>query len=159
MTSNIDVVATYTINSYDVIYRDHDGAELQRTSYEYNADLTGHVSPVNPTRIGYTFSSWSNALPLSMPASNVEITAQYNINSYTLQFIDDSGVLYNDTFEYGVDISGITLPSPALKVGYTFNSWDQTLPGIMPANNVVITATYTIAYETDQSSLYTGFLL
>ena len=51
MTSNIDVVATYTINSYDVIFRDHDGAELQRTSYEYNVDLTGHVSPVDPSRI------------------------------------------------------------------------------------------------------------
>ena len=79
-----------------------------------------------------------------MPASNVEITAQYNINSYTLQFIDDSGVLYNDTFEYGADLSGITLPSPALKVGYTFNSWDQTLPGNYARNNVVITALYDV---------------
>jgi hypothetical protein len=59
-----------------------------------------------------------------MPAQNVEVTATYSINSYTISFVDPSGE--NETEEvtrvYQANTSDVDFPDDWDREGYTL-SW------------------------------------
>ncbi|XFA98876.1 InlB B-repeat-containing protein [Candidatus Izemoplasma sp. B36] len=142
---NITLYAGWTINQYTLEFVDWDGTILQSANYNYGADLSGVTAPIDPSRIGYTFTGWDLSIPLTMPANNVTITAQYTINQYTLVFVDwDGTILQSANYNYGADLSGVTAPANPTRIGYTFTGWDIPIPATMPANNVTITAQYNI---------------
>lgn len=76
---------------------------------KYNSDGSMYIS--NPSRTGYTFTSWStsngNAPASKIPASfagNVTYTANWKINRYTISVNGDggvSGIDGNGTYDYG----------------------------------------------------------
>lgn len=140
--ANVTITAQYTINSWNLDFVDWDSGELQSTTVEFGTDISG-AAPADPTRTGYTFNSWDTVLT-TMPDNDLLVTATYNINSYTLQFLDnDSNVLQTADYEYNADLSIVTAPDPTI-TGYTFNAWDASIPATMPAANTTITAQYTI---------------
>ena len=63
---NVEVVGSFTINNYPVIYM-VDGEEYARVEIEYGAAITPLEAP---TKEGYTFSGWSY-IPPTMPAADV----------------------------------------------------------------------------------------
>ena len=81
-----------------------------------------------------------------MPAEDMIITAQWQINQYTIHFNTDGGTPIADiTQNYGTDV---TAPADPTKEGYTFAGWDKEIPSTMPANDMTINATWTInSYE------------
>jgi uncharacterized repeat protein (TIGR02543 family) len=87
-----------------------------------------------------------------MPAENQTITAKWSINEYTITFNTDGGTAIAPiTQDYG---TAVTAPANPTKTGYTFAGWDKTIPGTMPAENITITAQwtinqYTITFDTD----------
>ncbi len=94
-----------------------------------------------PTKEGYTFTEWEGMTnDGNMPANDLTVTAQFSINSYTLTYQVD-GEQYGDveTIEYGAAITPRTEPT---KDGYTFTGW-QNMPATMPANDVVVTGSFT----------------
>ena len=96
------------------------------------------VAPANPVKEGYTFTSWTN-VPVTMPANDVEITANFTINTYTATFYVDS-VYYNSvTLPFGTVIE---LPAQPQKTGFTFTTWDFA-GSTMPAGNININAIFT----------------
>ncbi len=139
---NITITALYTINQYTIEFLDHDGTVLQSSTHDFGSSLTSLTLPIDPTRIGYTFSGWDTTVPTTMPSNNVIITAEYSVNGFTLSFVDyDGTVLQTENYDYNADLSGVTPPTVS-RTGYTFDGWDITVPSTMPNSAVVITATW-----------------
>ena len=113
------------------------------------------TAPADPTREGYTFIGWDKAIPATMPAENMTLTAQWRINQYTITFNTDGGSAIDPvTQDYG---TAITAPAAPTKTGYTFAGWDRTIPATMPAEDMTIKANwavnqYTISFDTDGGS-------
>ena len=124
--------------TYTVTFKDWDGTVLSTQTVEQGASAT---APANPTRTGYTFTGWDVAF--TNVQSDLVVTAQYQINSYTLTInyvYANGGTAANTvtrTFNYGASYS---IASPTL-TGYTASQ--TTVAGTMPANNVTVTVTYT----------------
>ena len=115
-----------------------DGVEAEATYY-YDAAVE---TPAAPEKIGYTFDGWSPEVPATMPAKDVTVEAQWTINQYTITFVDTGDVAYEEiTLDYNAAVGTIKDP---VKTGYTFNGWDNEVPVNMPANDVVLTAQWTI---------------
>ena len=133
MTEDIIVTATYTINRYKAIFKDHDGSELKASTVDY---LTSAEAPTNPSRLGYTFSGWDTVF--NTMTNDIIVNATYTINQYTLSFNTQGGTLIaNRTQDFNTNIS---LPEPPTKEGYLFNGWCQALPNTMPAEDIILNA-------------------
>jgi len=130
---DLEFTAQWRINSYTVTWI-VDGEKTEKT-YEYGATIE---KIADPAKTGYTFTGWGAEVPETMPAENLEFTAQWRINSYTVTWIVDSEKT-EKTYEYGATIEKIADPS---KPGYIFTGWDVEIPETMPAENVTITATW-----------------
>ena len=73
-----------------------------------------------------------------MPAENITVKAQWEINQYTITFDTNGGSeIAPITQEYGTEI---TAPENPTRKGYTFKGWDKEIPETMPAENITITA-------------------
>ncbi len=142
--------AKYKINKYAVIYKDYDGKELTRDSFEFNSKVD--QNSLRPYREGYAFVGWEDAnskavaFDFNMPAKDTVVYATYNILSSTVIFrdCDDvTNVIKEIVADYG---TAIDLPTPAeyAKEGYTFLGWDRTVPTTMPADDMWICANYQI---------------
>ena len=131
--SDVTITGTFTINKYKLTYK-IDNEEYKTDDIEYSASITPEN---NPTKEGYTFSGWSE-IPETMPANDVTITGTFNINKYKLTYMVD-GVEYKSyEVEYGASITPETTPA---NEGQTFSGWSE-IPATMPANDVVITGTF-----------------
>ncbi|MBS7528845.1 InlB B-repeat-containing protein, partial [Fusibacter paucivorans] len=135
ITSALTVTAQYSINSYNVVFKDYDGTELKTESVNYGSAAT---APSEPTRTGYTFTGWDVAY--NNITSALTVTAQYNINSYDVVFKDYEGTeLKTESVNYG---SAATAPSEPTRTGYTFTGWDVAYNNITSA--LTVTAQYSI---------------
>jgi len=115
-----------------------DGAE-ETATYYYDEAVT---APADPAKTGYTFTGWDGDVPATMPAKDVTLTATWQINQYTISFVDTGDVAYDDiTLDYNAEVGTVKEP---VKTGYTFAGWDKEIPANMPAEDTVITATWTI---------------
>ena len=136
---NVTIKAKWTINQYTITFNTDGGTEVAPITQDYATDVT---APANPTKTGYTFDGWDKEIPATMPAENVTITAKWKINQYTITFNTDGGTeVAPITQNYATDV---TAPANPTKTGYTFNGWDKEIPATMPAENVTITAKWTI---------------
>ena len=105
------------------------------------AGETAITAPADPTREGYTFIGWDKAIPATMPAENMTLTAQWRINQYTITFDTDGGSdIAPITQDYG---TAITAPAAPTKPGYTFAGGDTEIPTTMPAEDLTLTARWT----------------
>jgi len=149
ITGSLTVKATYTINQYTITFDTDGGTAVAPITQDYGTAVT---APADPTKTGYTFAGWDKEIPATMPAENVTITAQWTVNQYTITFDTDGGTAVAPiTQDYGTSVEK---PADPTKTGYTFNGWDKEIPATMPAENVTITAQwtvnqYTITFDTD----------
>lgn len=121
-----------------VTYKDGSGEYAKQI---VQAGETAITAPADPTREGYTFISWDKAIPATMPAENMTLTAQWRINQYTITFDTDGGsAIAPITQDYG---TAITAPAAPTKTGYTFAGWDTEIPTTMPAEDLTLTARWT----------------
>jgi uncharacterized repeat protein (TIGR02543 family) len=103
---------------------------------------TAVTAPAYPTKTGYTFAGWDKVIPSTMPAENITITAKWTINQYTITFDTAGGTTVAPiTQDYG---TAVTAPANPTKTGYTFAGWDKVIPSTMPAEDITITAKWTI---------------
>ena len=73
-----------------------------------------------------------------MPAENITVKAQWEINQYTITFDTNGGSeIAPITQDYGTQIAA---PANPTRKGYTFKGWDKEIPETMPAENITITA-------------------
>ena len=132
---NITVKAQWKINQYTIAFDTNGGSEIAPITQDYGTEIT---APDNPTRKGYTFRGWDKEIPKTMPAENITVKAQWEINQYTITFDTNGGSeIAPITQDYGTEI---TAPDNPTRKGYTFKGWDKEIPKTMPAENITITA-------------------
>ena len=135
VTGNMTLTAKWTANSYTITFDTDGGSEIAPITQDYGTQIT---APADPTREGYTFIGWDKAIPATMPAENMTVTAQWRINQYTITFDTDGGSeVAPITQDYGTQI---TAPADPTREGYTFIGWDKAIPATMPAESITITA-------------------
>ena len=132
---NMTVKAQWEINQYTIAFDTNGGSEIAPITQDYGTEIT---APDNPTRKGYTFKGWDKEIPEAMPAENITVKAQWEINQYTITFDTNGGSeIAPITQDYGTEI---TAPDNPTRKGYTFKGWDKEIPETMPAENITITA-------------------
>ena len=132
---NITVKAQWEINQYTITFDTNGGSEIAPITQDYGTAIT---APADPTRKGYTFKGWDKEIPKTMPAENITVKAQWEINQYTITFDTNGGSeIAPITQDYG---TAITAPADPTRKGYTFKGWDKEIPKTMPAENITITA-------------------
>jgi|GEM_PF-1023069 len=151
MIGDVTLVAQWQATEYTVtVYPANGEAEYDLT---YTIDGTQTLPTV--TREGYTFTGWYVLLgegswkqgqvldlneSLANAYGNLTVQAQWQVNRYTVTWVID-GTFATETYAYGAAIAQRTVPE---KLGY-IAAWDVgTLPQVMPAENLVITAVYTL---------------
>ena len=144
------VTAQWEINQYTITFDTNGGSEIAPITQDYGTEIT---APDNPTRKGYTFKGWDKEIPETMPAENITVTAQWEINRYTITFDTAGGSeIAPITQDYGTNI---TSPADPTREGYTFIGWDRDIPVTMPAENITVTAQWEINRYTITSVSYT----
>ena len=134
-TGNKEYWAKWEINQYTITFDTNGGNEIAPITQDYGTKIT---APDKPTRKGYTFKGWDKEIPETMPAENITVKAQWEINQYTIAFDTNGGSeIVPITRDYGTKI---TAPDNPTRKGYTFNGWDKEIPETMPAENITITA-------------------
>ena len=134
-TGNKEYWAKWEINQYTITFDTNGGSEIAPITQDYGTKIT---TPADPTRKGYTFKGWDKEIPKTMPAENITVKAQWEINQYTITFDTNGGSeIAPITQNYGTKI---TAPADPTRKGYTFKGWDKEIPKTMPAENITITA-------------------
>ena len=140
ITADLVVTAQYEINTYTVTFKDWDGTVLKTQEVQYGGDAE---APADPTRVGYTFTGWDKAFTNIM--ADLVVTAQYEINTYTVTFKDwDGTVLKTQEVQHGGDAEA---PADPTRVGYTFTGWDKAFTNITA--DLVVTAQYEMLGDVD----------
>lgn len=135
VTDNITLYAKWAANTYTITFDTAGGSEIAPITQEYGTVIT---APEAPTREGYTFIGWDKEIPTTMPTENMTVTAQWEINQYTITFDTAGGSeIAPITQDYG---TAITAPADPTREGYTFMGWDRKIPTTMPAENITLKA-------------------
>ena len=125
----------WNTNKYTITFDTNGGSEIAPITQDYGTQI---AAPANPTRKGYTFKGWDKEIPETMPAENITVKAQWEINQYTITFDTNGGSeIAPITQDYGTKI---TAPDNPTRKGYTFKGWDKEIPETMHAENITITA-------------------
>lgn len=142
---DVTIIGTFTKGTYTLTYV-VDGETYKTVNYEFGAAITPEAEPLKE---GYSFSGWNN-LPTTMPAENITVTGTFTINKYKLIYLVDGAVYKTYDIEYGAAITPEETPS---KQGYEFTGWSW-IPSKMPAEDVVITGSFTQIKVTQENVNY-----
>ena len=71
---NMTITAKWKVNSYTITFDTAGGSEIAPITQDYGTQI---AAPADPTREGYTFIGWDKAIPATMPAENITVTAQW----------------------------------------------------------------------------------
>ena len=145
--------AKWTVNQYTITFDTDGGTEIAPITQDFGTDIT---APDDPAKTGYTFMGWSEDIPATMPAKDLNLTATWQINSYNVVFVVDGEEISRVTQEYG---TLITAPADPVKKGYIFDGWDPAYVegATVPAFNITYTAKwiageFTITFDSNGGS-------
>lgn len=163
---DVTYTAQWTANTYYIIFNANGGSGSMINQAVYYGGLAT-LSACTFTRTGYTFTGWNTASNGSgtsytpgstfgpMPAYNVTLYAQWNVNTYYVDFNANggSGSMLNQGIQYGSS-AALTI-NAFTRNGYTFAGWNtaangsgtsyanQSSCGPMGAGNVTLYAQWT----------------
>lgn len=129
---DIEVVGTWTRNSYPVSYRYEGRAPAKAPAPPAEADHPYEAEvPVaaQPQTIGYQFSGWASndvtSDPLGrfkMPAGPVSFTGTWSLVDYHISYELGGGIGAENPVSYTIESTAITFAPPS-RDGYTFGGW------------------------------------
>ncbi len=137
-SDNALVLEVYFIRNQYTFKTIVDGVETP-VEYYYEEAV---AAPATPVKEGYDFVNWDGAVPATMPAADVTLTANFKINQYIITFDTVGGTpIAAIKADFG---TAVTAPADPTKTGYTFAGWDQEIPATILAKDMTITAQWTI---------------
>ena len=71
---NMTIKAKWTVNQYTISFDTDGGSTIDPITQDYGTDIT---APAAPTKTGYTFANWDRAIPATMPAEDLTLTAHW----------------------------------------------------------------------------------
>ena len=115
---------TYVVNGDKIVHE-----------YKFGEKVTAYEVTEAPA--GLAFKGWSDAIPATMPAENLTVSAIFEAAAYTVTYLDaDGNVFVSYSVAFGAEIP---VPTDApVKEFNTFKGWSAA-PATMPAENVTIT--------------------
>ena len=152
--------------SFNVTYDLNGGAwttETEDTFRKFKNDQVNVIEAV-PTKTGYTFAGWTTSdvtlegKSFTMPAKNVTLKAKWNINKYTVKWVnwDGSEVRTDTEVPYGTELEVPADPTRAAddQYTYTFKGWTpevETVTGdaTYKAKYTKEANSYTLTYDLD----------
>ena len=124
VTKNITLYSKYEVNSYKVSYYNEGTKYIEDQQINYGENA---LKPnTDPSKIGYTFKYWSlkeNGEEYEFSTKitkDIALYAVYEINKYTVTYINEGTEYHKETALYGSVITSIQDP---IKEGYTFIGW------------------------------------
>ena len=90
--------------------------------YAYPFRYGEKVELPQPEKKGHTFVGYTNVVPETMPEYSIWITAEWQANSYQVEFDSNGGVLGVDNHADYIYGQSITLPTPTAE-GFQFAGW------------------------------------
>ena len=145
--------AKWNVNQYTISFDTSGGSVVSPITQDYGSTV---VKPLDPTKVGYTFTGWEPEIPDTIPSSDLNIKAKWSVNKYTISFDTDGGSEVLPIIQdYG---SLVIAPISPTKVGYSFIGWDNPIPSTMPSSDKLIKAVwkinkYTITFDTNGGSV------
>lgn len=97
-----DFYADFKKNEYTVVFVDWENQMIEVKTFEHGDVLT----PPDYAQVeGYTFDCWDQIANGNVTVTqNMVVSAQYNVNTYTVKFLDyDNNVISTQEVEYGKD--------------------------------------------------------
>jgi len=158
VAANISVTANFAINTYTVSF-DKNGGDTEANPTSRTVDYNTTVTlPTQPTKTGYTFSSWNTqadgngtTFTGGTPViANITVYAQWTINTYTLTYTAGShGSISGtspQTVNYNASGSAVTaVPSAHYHfVNWSDGSTQNPRTDTNVSANVSVTANFTI---------------
>ena len=127
------LVLKYSRNVYTATF---DGVEY---TVRYGAALPD-VTPADKT--GMEFVGWvdaqGNKAPATMPANDLALTSKWEAVEYTITYIVN-GQKTVETYKYG---DAVIAPADPVVDKMTFTGWSMEIPTTMPAENLIIIASF-----------------
>ena len=131
--------ADFDVLSYKFTYI-VDGVPTEKM-YEYGQKID---VPADPEKPGHSFSRWQPAIPETMPAYDLTVTAMWNTGTFIFTYIVD-GKSTSIEYAYGASIA---VPGTPSKTGYTFTGWLPEIPSTMPSEDLTVEAQFQINTHT-----------
>ncbi len=160
----VHLYAVWTANTYKVTFDSDGGTAVTGQTVAYGGKVS---EPAHPTKEGHTFLGWTYNRETwtfesdTMPASDIELVAQWKVNEYTVTFDPNGGTaVTGQTVAYGGKVSK---PAQPTREGYTFAEWTYNgtawnfESGTMPASDITLVAkwtanTYKIVFHANDGS-------
>ena len=151
---NLTITALWEINQYTLTFVLNNGEDNLVITQNYNSDIDASAIE-EPTKVGYIFKCWDKEIPTKMPAENLIITAQWEMNNAYykvetyLQNIDNDEYTLdksNSYTAYGL-VDTMVEVKPLKMEHFTFNEEMSVLSGKVDADGkLVLVGYYTRQY-------------
>lgn len=144
--TNVGIRPALCIKAIKVTFDSNGGNEIESQTI-WGDELV--LKPDDPIKEGYTFEDWyenstSGAkFDFEKPiCEDKTLVAKWSINQYSIEFNTDGGTeIETITQDYNI---AVTAPEDPTKDGFVFAGWDFQIPSVMPAENLTITAIWTV---------------
>ena len=151
-----------TINSYEIVWKDENGAVIDTTKVEYGSmPLHEDLSKKETKEFSYEFDGWEPELKAVDGPAEYQAIFRENKKSYEIVWKYESGrVIDTKTLEYG------TLPSceaPSMEATaefeYAFDGWDPEIikvdgPAVYTAKFTATRRSYEITWQDDEGNVF-----
>ena len=136
-----NLYANWVKANFTLTFKDDKGGTLSTQSVQFGTTIDTSFFP-STEKPGFDFIGWGDSLPSVMPASNVEVIAQFKAKQFKLTIKDSTGnIITDEMLDFDSSLSGITLPEVEIE-GFEFEGWEPALPAKMPAADLEIVGKY-----------------